>query len=289
MKPLFSIVILCYRSGALLFQMLDSVFRQSYPRIQLLISDDGSGDFDGSAVERYCHARQRSSVEELQVLSQPERRGTVAHLESVLPLCRGDYIWPLAADDVIANEDAVACFVQHFQSAQPETLLMTSQVELYDQQLQTKLGCYISSRQIDLLKTGTAREQFMRFARCCWIPAVGTCFKRELPAVTGRLSPRFYLVEDWPLYIRATLSGARIGWSDMTSVRHRHGGVSHGRNRSDTAAAASYSDDLLAVYHWEIRPHLGLLPPPARARVVIRAMMRYLHHRGLWFRPLRGN
>ena len=51
--PVWSIIVLCYKNQDKLYGMLDSIFIQDYPRIQLIVSDDGSYDFDVEMVRDY--------------------------------------------------------------------------------------------------------------------------------------------------------------------------------------------------------------------------------------------
>ena len=282
MQELMSIVILSYENSDYLTTMLDSVFEQDYPQIQLIISDDCSSNFDYQKVKAYCKQYASPSIIDIKILHGKAHKGTVANLESALPFCEGAYIWVLAADDQIAFSGAATGLIKAFNEYNEDTLLITSQVELFDEKLSCRIGEYLSLEQIELLRSGTSKEQFIEFAKCCWVPAVGTCYRRQLLNLIGNLSSHFFLIEDWPMYIRATIKGKRIGWSGITTVRHRHGGISHGQERNTDIIAKYYSKDLINIYRYEISPFLYQIPYRKRIGIYCRAILRYIHH----FNPL---
>ena len=67
--PLWSVLVFCYQNQNKLFGMLDSIFRQDYPRIQLIVSDDGSRDFDAEAVRSYIEENRGGNITDVIVRS----------------------------------------------------------------------------------------------------------------------------------------------------------------------------------------------------------------------------
>lgn len=252
---------------------------QNYAKIQLIISDDASSDFSMKNIKSYCKKNAGLNIIDLQILQNDMNLGTVEHLKKIYPLCIGDILWILGADDILVKKDAVSCFVTEF-NKNSNTMILTSQVALYDENLEVQKGYYLCSEGIELLKNGDAQQQLQRLSRECFIPAVGTCFRRILLSYTENLDDYYWLVEDWPFYVRLARNNIRIGYVDMIAVHHRHGGVSHGNKRAPQRKLLSqkYSGDLLSVYHYEISPFLYLLPRNARIHVKIRAFLRLVHH-----------
>lgn len=276
--PLFSIVVLSYNNCNLLLDMLTSIFAQTYPCIQLIISDDASLDFDRDAVQSFCDQNKPADMDVV-VFAGKENIGTVANAERARAACSGKYIWMLAADDMIADKEAVSRFVAAFDTADPNTLALCAQVALYDESLTNLCGQFLSAPQTQLLFEGDVKAQFKAFSRECWVPAVGTCYRAEAFSVIGKLSNLYRLVEDWPAYLRLVCSGHPLRGLQQIAVHHRHGGVSHGATRTTTTVQRQYSRDLLMVYQQEIRPNLDLLPIGARLRARFRAVLRWGHHR----------
>jgi len=87
--PLVSIIIPCYNQGRYLGDAIESVLRQSYRRLEIIVVDDGSTD-DSSQV-----ARKYSDVK----LIRQENRGLSRARNAGLEASRGDYLVFLDADD----------------------------------------------------------------------------------------------------------------------------------------------------------------------------------------------
>ncbi|MHA6523063.1 glycosyltransferase family 2 protein [Tessaracoccus sp. G1721] len=91
--PLVSVVVPCYRMGARLDETIASVSAQRYPRIQLVIVNDGSTD------EETLLALERAQAQGAAVVEQ-ENRGVGAALNTGIRASSGKYFIPLG-DDII--------------------------------------------------------------------------------------------------------------------------------------------------------------------------------------------
>src|SRR5437764_14102134 len=96
--PLVSIVIPSYNHARYLAAAIDSVLAQDYPRVELMVIDDGSTDGSSAVLERY---RGRFRWE-----TQPNR-GQAATMNRGWRMSRGEVLAYLSADDTLAS-DAVS-------------------------------------------------------------------------------------------------------------------------------------------------------------------------------------
>lgn len=102
-QPLVSVVIPAYNHGAYLDAAIRSVLDQDYPRIELIVIDDGSTDDTKSVLEKYA--------EQFHFESQANA-GQVATLNRGWQMSRGEILAYLSADDLLmptAVTRAVAC------------------------------------------------------------------------------------------------------------------------------------------------------------------------------------
>lgn len=102
--PLVSVIIIGYDNFDFLFEAVESVLRQDYPNIELIISNDGSPDFDGRALSDYISAHKRDNIKNIILNQNPENLGTVRHLNVAFPMATGEYITYFAADDAMYCE-----------------------------------------------------------------------------------------------------------------------------------------------------------------------------------------
>ncbi len=97
--PLISVITVCRNAAATLEACLDSVARQSWPRIEHIIIDGASTDGTAAILERH---RDRLA----QVVSEPDR-GLYDAMNKGVALARGDFVFFLNADDTFASRDSL--------------------------------------------------------------------------------------------------------------------------------------------------------------------------------------
>jgi glycosyltransferase involved in cell wall biosynthesis len=94
--PLVSVVIPCYNQARFLPEAIDSVLRQTYPDVDVIVVDDGSTDETSNVVARY------QGIEAI----RQENRGLAAARNRGLEASRGAYVLFLDADDRLRPDAA---------------------------------------------------------------------------------------------------------------------------------------------------------------------------------------
>ncbi len=107
-RPLVSIVVPAYNHAHYLAECIDSVLRQTYPAIELIVIDDGSTDGTREMLAQYGNAFCWES--------QPNA-GQSATLNRGWSMSRGELLGYLSADDVL-HPDAIAQAVAAFEAHQ---------------------------------------------------------------------------------------------------------------------------------------------------------------------------
>ncbi len=93
--PFISVIVPVYNPGEYLYECLDSILKQTYKNIEVIIVDDGSTDFSGKICDQYAQADERIKV------FHQENHGLVASRKKALSYCRGEYIGFVDSDDWI--------------------------------------------------------------------------------------------------------------------------------------------------------------------------------------------
>ncbi len=91
---LISVIIPAFNAEPFIQRAIQSVTRQSYRQIEIIVVDDGSTDATAAVVE--CLARQDSPNPAV----QDRNRGPSAARNYGISMARGDFIAPLDADDI---------------------------------------------------------------------------------------------------------------------------------------------------------------------------------------------
>lgn len=263
MNNLVSIIILTYNNFNYLFECLESVYTQSYNNIQLIISDDSSIDFPKTLIENNIIDKSGNNIVKYCILQNDVNLGTVRNLNNALEFAEGDYIIPLASDDVFFDNQVVANFVDSFKSIDNDVLIITSQVENFDQNLHEHISFSISDRQKLLLLN--QQDLFYELAKNCFIPSGGTAYRKEYFNKYGKFDERYRLIEDWPTFLKISKKGERISFSDFISVKHRSGGVSNIKKNNSTSRI--YHEDLIKTMDYEIMPYLNLIERKQRNQI----------------------
>lgn len=94
LRPLVSVVIPAFNAEATLRQTLRSVAAQDYPRLEILIVDDGSTDSTAAIAASFCAAEPRAR------LLRKENGGVASARNHGIAQARGDYVAPIDADDL---------------------------------------------------------------------------------------------------------------------------------------------------------------------------------------------
>lgn len=92
-KPLVSVIIPAYNAEKTICETLNSVFRQTYPRLQVLVANDASTDNTLAKLKQYDDRR-------LQIINLPQNVHVSAARNAALKYAKGDYIAFLDSDDI---------------------------------------------------------------------------------------------------------------------------------------------------------------------------------------------
>jgi glycosyltransferase involved in cell wall biosynthesis len=92
--PLVSILVPCFNGARFIGETLESALTQTWPRLELIVVDDGSEDESFREVERFGSRNVK--------LIRQQNRGQTAALNVCLAHAKGDFIQYLDADDLIS-------------------------------------------------------------------------------------------------------------------------------------------------------------------------------------------
>ena len=251
-----SVIILSYNNLTYLEQAINSVLIQDYANIQLIVSDDCSDFFDVNLVNQYIDKVKKNNIRHFIVSSNEKNMGTVRNLNNALMKATGEIIVPFAADDVLHDSTVISNFVKRFEE-DSSLRVLTSQVHLYDVNLENCVGVALSENYINVLLFSDFSRLYGELALNCFIPSGGTAYRRILFDQQGYFDEALRLVEDWPYFLKLTRTKVKIGYGDFISAKHRDNGVS-----KNTAGALNeqYQTDLIHVIEQEILQNIEFAP-----------------------------
>lgn len=180
--PLVSVVVPCYNSGITLSRTIDSVFKQTWENVELIIINDGSTD--NSTIELVDFFSEMPNVT---VHSQPNK-GLASARNKGISISKGEYILPLDSDDWL-DDNAIKIMVE------TERLMDESCIIFSDIQLE---GGRVGVKETFC----NPFEQLFsnQLPYCMLFP------KNILNKVNGYDESLVYGLEDWDLNIRLLIS-----------------------------------------------------------------------------------
>jgi alpha-1,3-rhamnosyltransferase len=120
-QPLVTIVVPCYNHERYIGNCIDSIIKQDYENIELIILDDGSSDKSFDIINGYI-ARCNERFKRFEFVAR-ENKGLSSTLNESLDWARGEFFSPIASDDemlphkishqvseMISNPTVSACF-----------------------------------------------------------------------------------------------------------------------------------------------------------------------------------
>ncbi len=261
-----SIILISYNNFKYIFEALDSIFRQTYGNIQLIISDDASKDFNLKKLNKYLAAHRTQNISDIIINVNKTNMGTVRHLEYVRSKCVGELITVIAADDAYADEYAISRFADEYISNNKQIGVITSLLAMCGKKLSDVKYVFTSESDVDLINSGDYNLLFEELAYRCFIPSSGTAITPEVYKLIGNLSEDYKFIEDWSAHLRIARMQIPIKCLRYITVLHRDGGVSHGNTRAKNSIYLQYYRDILTLYEKEVKPYEELYSKSAMRR-----------------------
>jgi glycosyltransferase involved in cell wall biosynthesis len=186
--PLVSIVVPVYNAALYVIETVESLLRQTYKPLEIILIDDGSTDGSLALIQRYAH--------DCQVLSQPNQ-GQAATLNRGWAIARGSLLGYLSADDTL-EPDAVGCMVEALET-DPGAALAYPDYWLIDEQ---------SRRFQDVTAPAFDHADMLLNGICPVGP--GMLFRRTAYARAGGWNPQLRQIPDYEFLLRIGLQGAGL-------------------------------------------------------------------------------
>lgn len=202
-EPLFSIACVTYNQEELITECLDSIARQDYGPIELVLCDDASTDGTTRVVEDWLAAN-KNRFENAVFLKNTANLGISATHDRALRQTSGKWVKYIAGDDILADNCA-SCIAEFCKET--GTTWGQALVKPFFGTLEDMPGIELPFRRFRKYFSYDPAGQFRMFARSCFFCAPGNFFERSLLEGIGFLDPEFRTFEDWHTWLRLTKAG----------------------------------------------------------------------------------
>ncbi len=258
--PLVSILVLCYKNTGYVRGMLKSIFSQDYPRIQLIVSDDGTEDFKANELLEYINVEKGCNIEQVIVRKNEENMGTVKHVSQVLSLAQGEFLVLTAADDRYNDPSAITACVRRLLE-RPEAQWLVARANLLTPDYQKSVGIMPSYQDLPFFETENAARLFSRWSRRGMAIPCQMMFRSTAIPTVGGIDLSYTYLEDWPLVLRLLRAGYAPLFLDKIISVHSTGGVTNSNERYGIETRKAFYRDKQRLMDTEVLPHRDRLTP----------------------------
>lgn len=252
-QPLVSVVAIAYNNATVILETLESIRRQDYARIELIVSDDGSVDGTPTVVERWL--KQHSNrFHGSRLLTSSANEGISRNVANGIAASRGSWIKPIACDDILCD-DAISKFLEQTKCDGSE--LAFSQITKFrtdGMKMQVIGNLLTNKQQIDLIEHPSDLLRVLRTEN--FLPAPGCFYSRRLFEAAGGIDTRFKHLDDWPLWLRMLPHVQRVSWIDKPLVLYRISDQSVSQKKKAIPIGTLLYADRQQLYRRLQRPHL---------------------------------
>lgn len=224
--PLVSIIVVTYNSSKYVLETLESAKLQTYQNIELIITDDSSQDNTIEICKNWLFENKERFVR-TELLTVNKNSGISGNCNRGLKKSRGEWLKFIAGDDLLL----LNCIQDNIQySTNKSCSFILSKVKL------SKPTDYRFMTIFDRgYKLGGEKNQVKELLKGNCIPATGMFLKRSTILELNGFDERYPMLEDYPLWVNATIKGYRIEFMDLeTTIYRTHPeGISQCLNHSD--------------------------------------------------------
>ena len=239
---LVSVLVVTFNSGTTIIETLESIKRQTYKNIELIITDDGSVD---NTINLCKHWLDSNGIffKNQQLITASANTGIPANCNRGLKAANGVWIKLIAGDDTLKD----TCIQINM-----DYVALNNEIEI----LQTKADLYIETfvktnfrntlpvdfKEFFELSNGEMQYKFLKnvgYAFCS--PSI--FIKKSTVEKAGGFDERYRFMEDLPLWLKLTKMNIKFFYLPISTVNYRSHDKSvarNGKKYTDTLYAKNY-------------------------------------------------
>jgi alpha-1,3-rhamnosyltransferase len=213
-----SVIVLAYRSADTIVETMESVKRQTYDDIELIITDDCSPDNTVQVVREWMETN-KGTLKDIKLVTTNRNTGIPGNINRALKQTTGDYVKLIAADDFLVDE-AIAEYVKFCE--ENSKTIPVAKVHLFvegqsDIENVRKYcdNCYQFAQK-------PYNEQYrMLLKQNVIVAPSGSFYPTELIRMIGGYDEGYKWFEDYPMNLKVMHAGYRMGLIDKELVWYR--------------------------------------------------------------------
>ena len=229
-EPLVSVAVVTYNVSKTVIETLESIKAQTYPYIELVVSDDCSTDGTVDICRKWIEANKDRFVR-TELVTVEKNTGISANHNRLEANCRGEWVKPIDSDDILLP-DCVETFVNYV-SDHPDAVYVWSDFEVFGGEEKDREAFYsfYANNTKSFFKSSIEEQyDFITMVGDC-IPPTSSFFNRAAVESLGiRNDERIPFMDDTPRWINLLKKQVRFHYIDKPTARYRMSDTSMARN-----------------------------------------------------------
>lgn len=220
--PLVSVIVITYNSSKYVKETLDSIARQTYTELQLIVSDDCSTDDTLNICKDWINLHQNLFKGGCKIAKTYENKGICGNYNWALEFADGEWIKYIAGDDLL-KKDCIETFV-NFCKNHSEKFLICKECHFSSLNNNTSVAPNDITPWIKPFKSVKKRVkyQILYLLRHGTVIPGPTIFLHRLTLINlGGFDEKYPFIEDFPLAMKYLDNGFPIGCVDKVLIDYR--------------------------------------------------------------------
>lgn len=215
-KPLVSVIVGSYNSSETIIDTLNSVKRQTYKELELIVTDDNSSDNTRDIVQDWMDNNSTLFCRCMLIKTQ-RNSGPAINFNMGINESEGEWIKQIAADDLLLP-NCIETFVDYINSNQ-DAIVIFSRVRPFGDK--RKCEEFVEKYSVYGFYSLTQREQYLISLDVNYVMAPTSFIRRDILIKFGLYDERFPYIEDWPFWIKLLSQGIKLSFINKETVKYR--------------------------------------------------------------------
>lgn len=257
-NPLVSVCVITFNSSRYVLEALESVKKQTYQNIELIISDDCSTDNTVEICQSWLDDNLNRFVR-VKLLKSICNHGVTYNGNCAIREAKGDWVKAVAGDDALLYT-CVEKYVDYLK-IYPNTSFVNSGFLMYrDCFKDENIICRRSYKNHPMYKKNVlSTGQFNMLLYACFVSTPTLFFNKKQWENVGGFDESIRDVEDWPFFLKITKLGYHIDYMDDYTLKYRVRFDSLSNERSNEKLFSKHYIRENLIYVKYIYPNINFL------------------------------
>lgn len=239
-EPLVSVCVITYNSSAFVLETLESIKKQSYKNVELIVSDDCSTDNTIEICEEWIQ-HNKSRFVSVNLISTTSNMGVAGNCNNAYSNAHGEWIKGLAGDDKLFP-DSILEYVR-FVNTMPSCRVCFAKLAFWgsDEKMLEAIrrryetnyySCFLLSQ----------RQQLEMILKKLFVPGPGLFMQKKLWLEVGGYDEKYPFCEEYPFTYNVLALGEKFFLVDKELVQYRISMQSLSHEKSDRISKRVFDD-----------------------------------------------